>query len=69
MRAEYWFPSALIALDVCAAMPYAWQGNWRMMIYWLAAATLLSLAVSLASGLLPACRAASLDPISALRSL
>ena len=34
------FPSVLIALDVCAAMPYAWHGNWRMMIYWLAAATL-----------------------------
>ena len=40
MRAEYWFPSALIALDVAAALPYAWQGCWRMMIYWLAAATL-----------------------------
>jgi len=40
MRTEYWFPSALIALDVCAALPYAWHGNWRMAIYWLAAATL-----------------------------
>jgi hypothetical protein len=40
MRTEYIFPSVLIALDVCAAMPYAWHGNWRMMIYWLAAATL-----------------------------
>jgi hypothetical protein len=40
MRAEYIFPTLLIALDVCAAMPYAWHGNWRMMVYWLAAATL-----------------------------
>ena len=40
MRTEYIFPSILIALDVCAAMPYALHGNLRMMIYWLAAATL-----------------------------
>ena len=30
----------LIALDVCASVPYAVRGNLRMMIYWLAAATL-----------------------------
>ena len=29
MRSEWMFPSILIALDVCAAMPYAWHGNWR----------------------------------------
>ena len=40
MKTEYIFPTILIALDVCAAMPYAWHGNWRMAIYWLAAATL-----------------------------
>ena len=28
------------ACDVCAALPYAWHGNWRMAVYWLAAATL-----------------------------
>lgn len=39
MRTEYIFPTVLIALDVCAAMPYAWHGNLRMMVYWLAAAT------------------------------
>ena len=40
MRTEYIFPTVLIALDVCAAMPYAVRGNLRMMVYWLAAATL-----------------------------
>ena len=40
MRIEWIFPSVLIALDVAAAMPYAFHCNWRMMIYWLAAATL-----------------------------
>lgn len=40
MKSEYVFPSVLIALDVCAAMPYAWKGDFRMCIYWLAAATL-----------------------------
>ena len=40
MRTEYLFPTILIALDVCAAIPNACLGNWRMAIYWLAAATL-----------------------------
>ncbi len=40
VRSEYVFPTALIALDVCASVPYAVRGNLRMMIYWLAAATL-----------------------------
>lgn len=40
MRAEYIFPTVLIVLDVLAAIPYAVKGNIRMMIYWLAAATL-----------------------------
>ena len=34
------FPKILIILDVCAAVPYACNGNIRHMIYWLAAATL-----------------------------
>lgn len=38
MKLEYIFPTVLIALDVCAAVPYAVRGNLRMMIYWLAAA-------------------------------
>ena len=40
MKPEYIFPTVLIALDVCASVPYAVRGNLRMMIYWLAAATL-----------------------------
>ena len=40
MKAEYIFPTMLIVLDVCSALPYAFRANWRMAIYWLAAATL-----------------------------
>lgn len=40
MRSEYIFPTVLIAFDVLAAIPYAVRSNWRMTIYWLAAATL-----------------------------
>ena len=40
MRTDYIFPTILIVLDVAAAIPYAAKANWRMMIYWLAAATL-----------------------------
>lgn len=40
MRSEWAFPTVLIALDVCASVPYALKCNWRMMVYWLAAATL-----------------------------
>ena len=40
MRSEYMFPTVLIVLDVAASIPYAVKCNWRMMVYWLAAATL-----------------------------
>ena len=40
MKSEHIFPTVLIALDVLSAIPYAMRGNLRMMIYWLAAATL-----------------------------
>ena len=40
MKSEYIFPTILIALDVLAAIPYGFKCNVRMMIYWLAAATL-----------------------------
>lgn len=34
------FPTVLALLDVGAAAVYAADGNWRKVIYWLAAATL-----------------------------
>jgi hypothetical protein len=34
------FPSILIVLDVCAAAFYLPGGDWRKVIYWLAAATI-----------------------------
>ena len=34
------FPTVLIIIDVCAAIPYAFRGDIRHTIYWLAAATL-----------------------------
>ena len=34
------FPILLIALDIGAAGVYAFNGDWRHTIYWLAAATL-----------------------------
>lgn len=40
MRSEWMFPTVLIALDVCAALVYAVKADWRMAVYWLAAATL-----------------------------
>lgn len=40
MHSEHIFPSILIALDVAAALVYAAHGDWRRLIYWLAAATL-----------------------------
>ena len=40
MRSEYIFPSILIALDLCASLVYACKTDWRMALYWFAAATL-----------------------------
>ena len=40
MKPEYVSPTILIALDITAALVYAAICNWRMTIYWLAAATL-----------------------------
>jgi hypothetical protein len=34
------FPTLLIILDVCAEAAYVPAGDWRWVIYWLAAATL-----------------------------
>lgn len=40
MKTEWIFPTALIVLDVWAAILYGVKGDIRMMVYWLAAATL-----------------------------
>jgi hypothetical protein len=40
MRYEKLFPTLLIILDVCAAIGYVPSGDWRRVIYWLAAAVL-----------------------------
>jgi len=34
------FPTVLIVLNVAAAIVYATKENWRMTVYWLAAAVL-----------------------------
>lgn len=34
------FPSILITFDILAGIVYAFHGDWRRLIYWLAAATL-----------------------------
>jgi len=40
MRTEKLFPTILIVLDICAACAYMPPGDWRKVIYWLAAAVL-----------------------------
>ena len=34
------FPLILITLDLCASAGYAFSGDWRRVVYWLAAAVL-----------------------------
>lgn len=33
-------PTVLIVIDVCAAVGYVPTGQWRMVVYWIAAAVL-----------------------------
>ena len=40
MRAEYIFPSLLIALDLCTALVYAVHGDWKHFGYWASAASI-----------------------------
>ena len=40
MKSTYTFPIALIVLDVGAAIVNAYNRQWKMVVYWLAAAVL-----------------------------
>jgi len=40
MRSEKVLPTVLIIIDIVAAAGYIPTGEWRRMVYWLAAATL-----------------------------
>lgn len=37
---ERTFPVVMIVIDICAAVCYLPGGNWRKVVYWLAAAVL-----------------------------
>lgn len=40
MKAQYIFPIVMVVLDLCAGAVYAVQGDYKKLIYWLAAAVL-----------------------------
>ena len=40
MKLTQIFPTILIVLDIAAAIVYACHGDWRRVIYWLAAAVI-----------------------------
>jgi hypothetical protein len=40
MTKEQIFPTILIALDLCASLVYALDGDWRKVIYWASASVL-----------------------------
>ena len=40
MKYTWLFPSILIILDIAAAVCYSIDCDWRMMVYWIAAAVL-----------------------------
>ena len=40
MKSTYIFPIILILLDIGAAIAYAAQKQWKMTVYWIAAAVL-----------------------------
>ena len=40
MKLEYIFPTIIIGLNLASAICYGVQNNFRMMLYWIAGATL-----------------------------
>lgn len=40
MKTEWIFPTLIIGLNIASAVAYAAQSNWKMGLYWVAAATL-----------------------------
>ena len=40
MKLEWMFPTLIIGLNIASAIVYAVQFNWKMALYWTAAATL-----------------------------
>ena len=40
MKLEYIFPTIIIGLNLASAICYGLQSNFRMMLYWIAGATL-----------------------------
>ena len=45
MRTEHIFPFILIVLDVCAAIVYASNGDWKHFGYWMSAASISTFAL------------------------
>lgn len=43
MQREKILPTVLIILDICVAIGYLPGGNWRLVVYWIAAATLTTM--------------------------
>jgi hypothetical protein len=43
MQSKLIFPTILIILDVCAAVGYAPSGDWKKVVYWIAAGTLTAM--------------------------
>jgi hypothetical protein len=43
MQSKLIFPTLLIILDLCAAIGYVSSGDWKKVVYWIAAGTLTAM--------------------------
>ena len=41
-KSDKLFPTILVGLSLCAAVRYGYEYNWRMVIYWMASAAIIS---------------------------